>query len=200
MEVMKNLEELVGPRHTALIVVDPQHVFCSPRSDFVRKQGIDTSRVEETVPRLNRFIRACRQAGRHGRVRPAGPDRGDDAAQPAAVRAGRAGPHLVLPGGHARTSSGTRRWSRRAEGEPVITKHSFDAFQDTNLNLLLRNRGIRTLLITGFTSNVCVESTARHGFFNGYYIVLLSDCSQRLQPGGARVDRCSTSASTSAGW
>ena len=63
MEVMKSLQELVRPKHTALIVVDPQAVFCSAQSEFVRRQGIDTSRVEETVPRLNRFISACRQVG-----------------------------------------------------------------------------------------------------------------------------------------
>lgn len=176
MEVLKKLEDLVAPGHTALIVVDPQHVFCSPRSNFVRKQGIDTSRVEETIPRLNRFICSCRQAG----------------VMVVYVRQvlteATMLPSLRLYAldeqdriWFCREGSEDIQWYEKLEppreGEPVITKNSFDAFQDTNLNTLLQNRGIRSLLITGFTTNVCVESTARHGFFNGYYIVLVSDCS-----------------------
>jgi nicotinamidase-related amidase len=60
--------------------------------------------------------------------------------------------------------------------ESVITKWQYDAFEDTELHLLLQAQGIKTLLMTGFTSNVCVETTARHGYIKGYYIVLVSDC------------------------
>ncbi len=60
--------------------------------------------------------------------------------------------------------------------EPLITKWQYDAFEDTDLQLLLQSRGIKTLLMTGFTTNVCVETTARHGYIKGYYIVLVSDC------------------------
>jgi len=175
MEVIKSLQELVRPKHTALIVVDPQSVFCSAQSEFVRRQGIDTSRVEETVPRLNHFIGACRQAGTmvvYTRQILS------EATMPPSLR-------LYALDEQDRVwfcleNTPDADWYRKVEppleGEPVITKRSFDAFQDTELNLLLQNRGIRTLLVTGFTSNVCVESTARHGFFIGYYIVLVADC------------------------
>ena len=62
------------------------------------------------------------------------------------------------------------------EKDVIVTKHRFSAFQDTDLDLILRSRGIRTLIMTGIATNVCVESTARDGFFRDYYIVFTSDC------------------------
>jgi ureidoacrylate peracid hydrolase len=60
--------------------------------------------------------------------------------------------------------------------EPVITKWQYDAFEDTDLHLLLQSRGIGTLLMTGFTTNVCVETTARHGHIKGYHVLWVTDC------------------------
>ncbi len=175
MEVLKKLEQLVEPSRTALLVVDPQHVFCSAQSDFVRRQGIDTSRVEETVPRLNRFIRDCR---RQGTMVVYTRQVLSEATMLPSLRLYALDEQERI--WFCRENTRDVDWYEKVEppldGEPVITKHSFDAFQDTSLQLLLQNRGIRTLLVTGFTSNVCVESTARHGFFSGYYIVLVADC------------------------
>ena len=42
--------------------------------------------------------------------------------------------------------------------------------------MLLRNQGIETLLLTGVNTNVCVESTARDGFFLNYYVAMVTDC------------------------
>jgi ureidoacrylate peracid hydrolase len=60
--------------------------------------------------------------------------------------------------------------------EYVIKKYHYDAFEDTNLHLLLGARGIKTLLMTGFIANVCVETAARHAYIKGYYVVVVSDC------------------------
>ena len=60
--------------------------------------------------------------------------------------------------------------------EHVVTKWHYDAFEDTDLDLLLRVKGIKNLLFTGFTTNVCVETTARHGCVKGYQVILVSDC------------------------
>ena len=64
--------------------------------------------------------------------------------------------------------------------EYVITKWNYDAFEDTNLDLLLRSTGIKTLLITGVQANVCCETTLRHAFVKGYYTILVSDCTETL--------------------
>jgi ureidoacrylate peracid hydrolase len=61
-------------------------------------------------------------------------------------------------------------------GEPIVTKHHYSAFVGTPLDGILRKNDIRTLVMTGVATNVCVDSTLRDGFFAGYYIVLLEDC------------------------
>ena len=58
----------------------------------------------------------------------------------------------------------------------VVVKHRFNAFIDTDLNLILRSMGVRTLIFTGIATHVCVESTVRHAFFYDYYNVVVRDC------------------------
>lgn len=61
------------------------------------------------------------------------------------------------------------------DGEILVTKHRYDAFYGTELDTILEGMGIKTLVLGGVVTNGCVESTARSGYFNGYYIVYLSD-------------------------
>ena len=60
--------------------------------------------------------------------------------------------------------------------EPVITKYRYSGFSDTNLDLVLRSKGVSSLIMTGVASNNCVECTARDGFMRDYYIVFVDDC------------------------
>ena len=55
-------------------------------------------------------------------------------------------------------------------------KRGLDTFASTNLDFILRNKGITTLVLGGFLTNCCVESTMRSGYENGYKVVTLSDC------------------------
>jgi ureidoacrylate peracid hydrolase len=57
-----------------------------------------------------------------------------------------------------------------------VTKHRYSAFVGTDLNLILRSKGIETLLFTGTVTNVCVETTARDGFNLDYNVILVEDC------------------------
>ncbi|MCS7003092.1 MAG: cysteine hydrolase, partial [Dehalococcoidia bacterium] len=57
----------------------------------------------------------------------------------------------------------------------VVKKHRYSAFTNTNLDLILRGHGIRTVVVTGCSTNACVESTLRAGFELDYYIVVPSD-------------------------
>ncbi len=66
---------------------------------------------------------------------------------------------------------------RLALGEPIVVKHRYSAFIDTDLDLILRSRGIQSLVMTGVATNVCVESTARDGYMRDYHIVFVDDCS-----------------------
>ena len=61
------------------------------------------------------------------------------------------------------------------EGDLVVTKHQWGAFYGTELDLQLRRRGIRTLLMCGISTNFGVEPTARDGWERGYEIVFIED-------------------------
>jgi nicotinamidase-related amidase len=63
------------------------------------------------------------------------------------------------------------------KGDIVIEgKRGLDTFASTNLDFILRNKGIKTLVLGGFLTNCCVESTMRSGYENGYQVITLSDC------------------------
>lgn len=66
------------------------------------------------------------------------------------------------------------RLGRRPE-EPVIEKSNPDAFHGTELEAILRNLGVRELVICGFASQACVDTTVRSAFARGYQVTLVSD-------------------------
>jgi nicotinamidase-related amidase len=171
--VLKGVDEIVHADHSALIVVDVQNDFA--HSDgFIAKLGLNMSYIQAALPAVNRAIEACRERGiqivylqewisKHSILPNFITQFGDF--EQIAVRADTWGaefhPDLLEP----------------EPGEPIIRKPCYDGFQDTGLDVTLRSLGIRTCIYAGFASNVCVESTARHGFVQGYYTVLLSDAS-----------------------
>ena len=64
-----------------------------------------------------------------------------------------------------------------AAGDIVIEgKRGLDTFASTNLDFILRSKGISTLVLGGFLTNCCVESTMRTGYENGYRVITLNDC------------------------
>ena len=64
-----------------------------------------------------------------------------------------------------------------AENDIVIEgKRGLDTFASTNLDFILRSKGIQTLVLGGFLTNCCVESTMRSGYENGYQVITLTDC------------------------
>ena len=67
-------------------------------------------------------------------------------------------------------------------GDMIIHKTRYSAFYNTNLDSMLRARGIRTLVFTGIATNVCVESTLRDAFFLEYFGVVLADGTHHAGP------------------
>jgi nicotinamidase-related amidase len=64
-----------------------------------------------------------------------------------------------------------------ATGDIVIEgKRGLDTFASTNLDFILRSKGITTIALGGFLTNCCVESTMRSGYENGYKVITLNDC------------------------
>ncbi|HEX2308556.1 MAG TPA: cysteine hydrolase [Jatrophihabitantaceae bacterium] len=69
------------------------------------------------------------------------------------------------------------------EGDIVVEgKRGLDTFASTNLDFILRSKGIKTIALGGFLTNCCVESTMRSGYENGYQVITLSDCVAATSP------------------
>lgn len=63
------------------------------------------------------------------------------------------------------------------DGDILIEgKRGLDTFASTNLDFILRSKGIDTIILGGFLTNCCVESTMRTGYENGYRVITLTDC------------------------
>lgn len=64
-----------------------------------------------------------------------------------------------------------------ADGDIIVEgKRGLDTFASTNLDFMLRSKGIRTVVLGGFLTNCCVESTMRSAYENGYEVITLTDC------------------------
>jgi ureidoacrylate peracid hydrolase len=72
-------------------------------------------------------------------------------------------------------------------GDVVIDKHRFSGFYETDLDAVLRQRGVAQLVFTGWTTSVCVESTVRDAMFRNYRCVVLEDCT--AEPIGSTLPR-----------
>jgi ureidoacrylate peracid hydrolase len=181
-QVFTTLEELVDPAHAALLVVDMQRDFCTPGGAF-DKLGVDISMYPAMVPRLARLIDGARAAGVpvfHIQMTVL-PGRISDS--PAQIRFnlrlhlgsdGVVEPLDYTPDG----SEGQQIIPELAprDGDVVIKKYRSSAFWGTNLDLLLRANGIKTCVVSGCTTEGCVESTARDAMFGDYYVVIPEDC------------------------
>ena len=177
-EILGTLEEQIDPKHTALVVIDPQNDFCATDGAAARLMGSDVTRIQAAIQPLNSFIKMAREAGlmivwTRSLVDP-------DKARPSFKARGFMLDAKVKDIEVVREGSDGAEWYSEVvkplPDEYVITKYHYDAFEDTDLALLLGSQGIKTLLMTGFLANVCVETTARHGYIKGYYIVVVSDC------------------------
>jgi nicotinamidase-related amidase len=180
--VLTELEELVDPSHTALIVIDMQRDFIEPDGLFATL-GIDLSMYAKSRPRLAGLLGAARKTGTTvvHLQNTALPDRMSDS--PAQIRfnlrmhkdARRNQPPLryTLPGtpGHEFAPE-----FKPLPDELVVRKHRSSGFWGTSLDMLLRSNGIKTVVVGGCTTEGCVESTARDAMFNDFYVVIAEDC------------------------
>ncbi len=180
--VYTTLDELVDARHTALVLVDMQNDFCQPGWAFDRL-GIDLSMYPAMIVRLAGLVAGARAARvpviylqmtvLPGRV----------SESPAQIRFNmrlHVGLHSeVEPLTY--TIEGTPGQEIIAElspqpGDLILPKYRSSGFWGTNLDMILRSNGIETVVMTGITTEGCVESTARDALFNDYYVVVPEDC------------------------
>jgi ureidoacrylate peracid hydrolase len=70
----------------------------------------------------------------------------------------------------------------RADGDLELPKHRYSAFFETDLDAMLRERSITTLVLCGVVTNICVRSTAHDAFFRGYEVVVIEDACAATGP------------------
>ena len=166
---------------SALVIIDMQRDFLEP-GGFGAALGNDVSLLKAAVEPINNVLKVAREIGllvihtREGHrpdladAPPLKVDRGDPA-----TRIGAPGPmgrilvrgepgHDIIPELYP------------IAGEPVIDKPGKGAFYQTDLELMLKNRGIETLLVCGVTTEVCVNTTIREANDRGFRCIALSDC------------------------
>jgi biuret amidohydrolase len=182
----------VETSRTALIIIDMQRDFLQP-GGFGEALGNDVSQVRVAVQPIQEVLAAARKAGllvihtREGHrpdltdAAPLKIDRGDPK-----TRIGALGPmgrilvrgepgHDIIPELYP------------APGEPIVDKPGKGAFYQTDLELMLKNRGIDTLFVCGVTTEVCVNTTVREANDRGFRCIVLSDCCASYFPEFHRV-------------
>jgi nicotinamidase-related amidase len=180
------------PRKTALLMIDFQRDFVYP-GGFGESLGNDTTPLLKALPPAQRVLKACRDAGvfvihtREGHradlsdLSRAKYERGNPT-----IHIGDEGPmgRLLVRGSHGHDIV---EEVYPIEGEPVVDKPGKGAFYATDLDTILKMKGIEKLVACGVTTEVCVQTTVREANDRGYDTLVLSDCVASYFPEFQRV-------------
>ena len=187
----------IDPVHSAVIVVDMQNDFGAAGGMF-DLAGIDITSIRGAIAPTARVLAAARQAGigivylKMG-YRPDLSDAGRlDGPNRIKHRRLRLGDAVTAPDGKSGRILIRDTWNTEIvpelEPEPgdiVLYKQRYSGFYETDLDDVLRRRSVKSLIFTGCTTSVCVESTLRDAMFHDYICLLLADCT--AEPGMADI-------------
>ena len=165
----------LDPARTALVLIEYQNEFTSEGGVL---HGAVSAVMDKTgmLPKTVALVEAARAAGvtiMHAPITFA-PGYGELGRHPYGVLKGVVDGNAFVKGtwGAAIVEDLTPE-----EGDIVIEgKRGLDAFASTNIDFILRSKGIDTVIIAGFLTNCCVESTMRSAYENGYRVITLTDC------------------------
>jgi nicotinamidase-related amidase len=170
----ESFAEMVSPGRTALLVIDVQNDFCAP-SGVLGKVGLDMSILDAPMARIQALIAAARAAGvtlAYARVMTR---RSTDstALKLFYLRQGLTLDHLDLC--RIGTSGVDYFVVKPEEGDIEIEKVQYSSFMGTQFEHDLRAREIDTLVVTGFTTDCCVDTTVRDAFHRNFNCFVVTD-------------------------
>jgi len=173
--ILMTLAERLDPTHTALVIIDMQKDFCVD-GFATSRAGRPLDAAKSIVPGLRRLRGAARAAG--VLVIHVGfetyPDHMSDSGPWLSQRrrATYAGDKIGISGDEGMEFIDELK---PEAGELKVMKHRYSAFKGTDMDMLLRAHNIRTVVPTGVSTNVCVESTLRDAFEHSYYVCIPRD-------------------------
>jgi len=163
----------VDPRTTAVIVIDMQNAFVAEGATY------ETPGARTMIPRLERILAFARE-----REMPIIWTQSDHSAPHSGIMLKkfptiREDKYLWK----GQPSFELHPAMKPQPGDFRVVKHKYDAFFETDLDSILRNQGIKQVIIVGTATNVCCESTARSAFFRDYGVAFPSDCNASFDEG-----------------
>ena len=167
-----NLSEFVKLGKTAVLVIDAQNDYCSSEGFFSKSIGFDVSPIQSVIPKLKSFLDNCRKKKLPIIFTKMTEDQ-DHVPENLRkkMQTTRGGESFAKPG-----SWGHNFFEISPDpGELVIEKNQYDSFTNPLLEKHLRENRIETLIVAGFTTNVCVDATVRSAFSKGFHIMLVKE-------------------------
>jgi ureidoacrylate peracid hydrolase len=164
-----NLQEKLNPATTALLIIDMQNDFCSPEG-LMASMGKNVSGMEAMVERITQLADQCNATDVpifytqqiYDRTKLTHLQNEQYDLDGKMITCNIAG-------------DGYKFYKLNPRVDRVFPKYTYNVFSNSDLSNELSNRGIKTLIITGVSTQICVETAIRNGFDIGYKIVVAQD-------------------------
>ena len=212
-QYLTELNEIIDPAHTAVLVIDQQNDFCHPKGYYAEVLKLDVSMTRALTGPINQLTAAARAKGAMMIFSQFVIGKGFTTDSPMWLAMHANAGLKSLDQERFYTVDGT--WGVELYEEMVveptdhiIRKYRASCFKDTILEFLLKQHGIKTLIIAGQVTEGCVESTIRAARDADYYTVLAKDAigstskerHDRVMAGWLGRTPCPTSAEIIATW